>query len=81
MIEELKTRWKAESPEFWIKIKKLSIKIGISATSILGADKFFDLQNYGVPQILFTVCGYIIAACFAFGLSAQITKKDSNDTN
>lgn len=54
----------------------ISITLGSSAVAVLGAEKLFDLQSYGIPQIIFTVAGYIIVAAAAFGLSAKITKQD-----
>lgn len=78
-LEELKERWSAESPIFWKKIQKYCTVIGISAVSTIGVDKLFDLQSYGVSQIIFTICGYIIVACAAIGLSAKITKQDCKD--
>jgi hypothetical protein len=80
-IKELKLRWKSESPIFWNKILKISTQVGVSAVAVIGADKMFDLQTYGVPQLIFTIAGYVIVACATLGLSAKITKKDSNDTN
>ena len=47
----------------------------------ISREQIFDLQNYGVPQLVFTIAGYVIVACATLGLAAQITKKDSNDTN
>jgi hypothetical protein len=35
----------------------------------------FDLQSYGVPQLIFTIAGYVIVACAALGLAAKITKE------
>jgi len=75
MIQEIKDRWKAESPEFWQKVLNFAITLGTSAVAVIGADKLFDLQTYGVPQIIFTISGYVIVACAALGLSAKITKK------
>ena len=37
--------------------------------------ELFDLQSYGVPQIVFTMAGYVVVACAAIGLSAKITKQ------
>ena len=54
---------------------KFSVTLGTSAVAIIGADKLFDLQSYGVPLMVFTACGYIIVACAAIGLSAKITKQ------
>lgn len=56
---------------------KYSITLGTTAVSIIGADKMFDLQYYGIPQIIFTICGYIIVACAAIGISAKITKQNN----
>lgn len=78
-IKELKERWAAETPDFWKRIMSLSIAVGSSAVAVIGAEKLFDLQNYGVPQIIFTVAGYIIVAAAAAGLLAKITKTDTTD--
>ena len=71
---ELKFRWHAESPSFWKKMMRFAIWVGSSAFAVIGADKLLDLQAYGIPQIVFTVAGYVIVACAALGLSAKITK-------
>ena len=82
MFKEILERWKSESPKFWKQILYFATILGGSAVSILGADKMFDLQTYGVPQIIFTIAGYIIVFCAALGISAKLTKKDfNNDTN
>lgn len=72
--KEIKARWVAETPEFWKKVLNFSISLGTSAVAVLGVDKLFELQSYGVPQMVFTIAGYIIVACAALGLSAKITK-------
>ena len=77
LILELISRWKTESPDFWKNILKISVFLGTAAVGVLMADKQFDLQSYGLPKEIFTACGYIIAFCFATGLSAKITKKDN----
>lgn len=74
-IKELKDRWTAKSPLFWRKALSIAVKLGSSAAAVIGADKLFDLQSYGIPQIIFTICGYIIVACATLGLSAKITKE------
>ena len=73
--QDISDRWNSESPAFWKKIMKYSVTLGTSAVAVIGADKLFDLQSYGVPSIIFTICGYIIVACAATGLSAKITKQ------
>ena len=54
---------------------KISVTLGTSAVSVIGVDKLFDLQSYGIPTLLFTICGYIIVACATLGLAAKITKQ------
>ena len=73
--KDISDRWNSESPAFWKKIMKYSVTLGTSAVAVIGADKLFDLQSYGVPSIIFTICSYIIVACAATGLSAKITKQ------
>ena len=65
-------RWQSESPDFWKGVQKYSIVIGSGAVAIISADKLFGLIAMAG---IFTVCGYIIVACAAFGLSAKITTK------
>ena len=81
IIQEIKERLKSDTPKFWKQVRSFAVTIGTSAVSIIGVDKLFDLQTYGVPQLIFTIAGYVIVACATLGLAAQITKKDSNDTN
>ena len=65
-------RWQSESRDFWKGVQKYSIVIGSGAVAIISADKLFGLI---AMEGIFTVCGYIIVACAAFGLSAKITTK------
>ena len=76
IISEIKERWSLETPDFWKKIMKFSITLGSSAVAIISADQMFNLQNYGISPLVFTIAGYIIVFCAALGLSAKITKKD-----
>lgn len=73
MWNELKNRWKTESPKFWKRIMNTAIAVGSSAVAVVSSDKLFDLQAYGIAPIVFTIAGYVIVACAAVGLSAKIT--------
>ena len=75
-FKEIIDRWQKESPEFWKKILNFSIALGTSAVAVIGADQLLGLQAYGIPQIIFTIAGYVVVACAALGLSAKITKQD-----
>ena len=75
MIKELKERWTAESPVLFKKITKTSITIGSTAIGILGMNGVVGLTQYGVSPIVFTICGYVLVACGAMGLTSKITKE------
>jgi hypothetical protein len=79
MIKEIITRWNATTPDFWKKIKAIAVKVGISAVSVLGADKLFSLQSYGISPVVFTIAGYVIVVCATLGLAAQITQTPKQD--
>ena len=72
---ELKLRWKAESPLFWQRMLKFAISLGTGAVAFITADQVWNFHQYGIPQIVFNIAGYIIAASTALGLSAKITTK------
>lgn len=79
LLQELISRWKSESPIFWKKVTNISLTLGSSAAAMLGADKLFELQSYGVSPMIFTICGYVITACAAMGLMAKLTKQDNGN--
>lgn len=74
MWQELKTRWKAESPIFWRNVLKIAVFFGTAATALLGADAVWDLQS-SLHPLIFVIAKYIIAVCATLGLSAKITKQ------
>lgn len=83
-FKQIKKRWKDETPKFWKTIRNYMIGLGTSAVGLIGVDKLFDLQAYGVAPVVFQVASYIIVFCAAVGLSAQIThnnKEDEDDSN
>ena len=76
MFKELKERWTSESPELFKKITNIAIILGGAAFGILVMNGIIDLQQYGVAPIIFKVCGYVLVACGAMGLTSKITKQD-----
>ena len=72
--EQIKIRWKSELNKFWKKILKFSLILGGSAGGMLTIDGIWNVQSFGVPSIIFTVCGYVLTACGAIGLAAKLTK-------
>lgn len=74
--KELKTRWKTESPLFWKRVRQVMVTIGSAALSIIIAERSLAL---GINPKIISVCGYIVAACYAMGLSAQLTTNTPNN--
>ena len=74
MFKEFKERWGAKLNAFWQKVLIFAITVGGAAGGVLTIDGIWGLQAYGVPAIIFTVCGYILTACGALGLAAKLTK-------
>ena len=73
-IKEISSRWNAKLNKFWKKVLKFSFILGGSAGGMLTIDGIWNVQSFGVPAIIFTVCGYVLTACGAMGLAAKLTK-------
>ena len=71
-MKELITRWKAELPLFWKKIRTLAIGLVSASTAVWTINAEMDL---GLHDWVITFCKYAIAVGAAIGLSAQMTKK------
>jgi len=76
LFKELKERWIAESPKFWKNILNISIFLGTGAIAMLAAQSQYNLIEYGVPKIVFTIAGYVVTFCSATGLTSKITKQE-----
>ena len=73
-IKEIGSRWNAKLNKFWKKVLKFSLILGGSAGGMLTIDGIWNVQSFGVPAIIFTICGYVLTACGALGLAAKLTK-------
>ena len=74
LIKQVRIRWKSQMNKFWKKVLKFSLILGGSAGGMLTIDGIWNVQSFGVPAIIFTVCGYVLTACGALGLAAKLTK-------
>ena len=74
ILEQFKIRWKSELNKFWKQVLKFSLILGGSAGGMLTIDGIWNVQSFGVPTIIFTICGYVLTACGALGLAAKLTK-------
>jgi hypothetical protein len=73
MVQEILKRWKAETPDFFKKVRKNAISLGSSATAVWVANASMDLE-LGEPVL--AICKYTIAFCAAVGLTSQLTAKN-----
>ena len=73
MIQEILKRWKAETPDFFKKVRKIAIGIGSSATAVWVANQTMDLE---LDEPVLGICKYTIAFCAALGLTSQLTAKN-----
>ena len=71
-FQQIKARWNAETPLFWVKMRKYAIYLGTAALAVWLANSSLNLA---LAVWLLSVCKYTIAACAATGLMSSITKK------
>jgi hypothetical protein len=72
-LTEAKERWNCESPDFFKKIRSLSIVVGTAATSVWITNQTMGLELH---EYILVACKYLIAACAAAGLTSQLTKQN-----
>lgn len=73
-IKEFQSRWNAKLNKFWKKILKISLTIALSCAGVITLNATFNLQQYGVDPMIFTVCSYVLTASGFMGLAAKLTK-------
>lgn len=73
MLNEWKTRWKAESPKFFAKLKSAAVVVCASATAVWTANSTLNLE---LDDITLSICKYTIAFSAAVGLTSQLTMKN-----
>ena len=76
LITTIKERWNAELPAFFLQIRAIALKVGGAATSLWIANGSMGLE---LPSPIINTAKYIIAACAAMSLTAQLTKKDKDE--
>jgi hypothetical protein len=68
----LKQRYKAKSPVFFVQLKKIAVRIGLSCIAVISANATIPLT---LPVGLITILSYIVAVCIAIAGTAQLTKE------
>ena len=76
MLNELKSRWQAELPDFWKSVRQKAMWASGMFTAIWTADQTMGL---GLPNWIHQVCKYGVIVCIVTGLNAQFTQKDPDN--
>ena len=76
LLKTIKERWDAETPLFFVGVKKLALTLGTSATAVLLANQSLSL---GLDNNILSICKYAIAACAAMGMTSQLTMVPPTD--
>lgn len=74
ILEESKKRWFAETPPYFKKLKTMALTLGGSASAIWAVNESMSLE---LPQLILTVCKYLITLSTGIGVTAQLTKVDN----
>lgn len=74
LMKTLSERWKAETPIFWKKVQQLATWVGTAATAVWGANMSMNLM---LPEVILTICKYLILASIVSGIQAKLTKVDA----
>lgn len=64
-------RFKAETPDFFKGVKKVSLTLGTSCASVWVVNDILDLELH---QYVLEACKYLIASAAAMGFTAQLTR-------
>ena len=70
LFKLISERWNAETPAFFLGVRKLALSLGTSATAILIANDSFSLE---LDEPVLSLCKYAIAVCAAMGMTSQLT--------
>lgn len=68
-MKELKRRWSAKTPKFWINVRNVAITLGAVAGVILTAP-------ISLPAAVITVAGYVATAGTVAATLSQLTVED-----
>ncbi len=71
-LKTVAQRAKAKTPDFWKRVQKASVGVGISLVAVLTAETQLSLE---LSIGLLTVIKYSIAVCTAIAGTAQFTKE------
>ena len=70
LLKTIKGRWDAETPAFFVGVKKLALSLGTSATAVILANQSLSL---GLDDSIISLCKYAITICIAMGMTSQLT--------
>lgn len=67
---ELKERWQAKTPNFWKKMQRIGIALGVIGGTIISLP-------VALPAAVITAGGYLVAAGTVTATLSQLTKEDA----
>lgn len=75
ILKQVGIRWKSKMNRFWRRVLKISLGIALSCAGVITLDITFNLQQYGVHPIVFTICSYVLTAAGFMGFAAKLTRE------
>lgn len=72
LLETVLKRWESETPEFFKGVRKVAVVLATLATALIVAN---ETSGLAVGAEVLSVCKYVLAACAAMGVTAQLTAK------
>jgi hypothetical protein len=66
----LKERWQSKTPNFWKKVQRIGVALGVIGATIVAAPVV-------LPASLVTAAGYMVAAGTVTATLSQLTKEDA----
>lgn len=68
----IKARYKANSPAFFIQLKRLAMSVGGSALAVISIN---SIASLALPAGLISALSYVVAACVAVAGTSKLTKE------
>lgn len=75
-FKELSTRWKAESPSFFKKLRTFGVSLMAAGGSVVVPA---NVPGLHIPPFLTTIATYAITIGFTIGFVSQLTCKSTPD--
>jgi hypothetical protein len=78
MIKVMKDRWNSETPKFFKKIRRGSVAVTSTASTVWVTNQSMSLELH---ETILDICKYVIAISVAIGLTSQLTQVNPPEEN